>query len=244
MYSLWIVEDEKMERDALVRIVPWEELGFSVAKTFRDGAECIECLRESVPDVILTDIKMAKNSEVDISRYVATQKLHTQIVFMSAYKEFEYAQQAIEYGVTHYLVKPVPLPKIREVFQHIKQVLDDKTVAKNEKKHFQSKVSRSTERVMRYIREHYKEEITLSVISEQLYLNPGYISRMLKEQTGKNFTDIVAQVRIEKAVWLLENTNMYVYEIAEEVGYQNLKYFYQIFKKVTGKAPNKYREEP
>lgn len=244
MYSLWIVEDEKMERDALVRIVPWEELGFTVEKTFRDGSECIEYLSESVPDVILTDIKMVKNSGVDISRYVATRRLRTQIVFMSAYKEFEYAQQAIEYGVVHYLVKPVPLPKIREVFQHIKQVLDDKSALSGEKNHYQSKVSRSTERVMRYIREHYKEEITLSVISEQLYLNPGYISRMLKEQTGKNFTDILAQVRVEKAVWLLENTNMYVYEIAEEVGYQNLKYFYQMFKKITGKAPNEYREEP
>lgn len=83
----------------------------------------------------------------------------------------------------------------------------------------------------------------MTTISQELYLNSGYISRMLKEQTGKNFTDILAEIRVEKAVWLLENTDLYVYEIAAEVGYQNLKYFYQIFKKITGKTPNDYRGE-
>lgn len=243
MYSLIIVEDEKMERDALVRIVPWKELGFSVVKAFRDGAECIAYLEEFVPDVILTDIRMAPKGGLDISRYAAEKRLHTQIILMSAYKEFEYARQAIECGVVHYLVKPVSLPKIREVFQQVRQVLDDQLSADEREAAKMPKVKRSTDRVMSYIREHYAEDLTLRTISEQLYLNPGYISRMLKEQTGKNFTDIIAGIRIERAVWLLENTNMYVYEIAEEVGYQNLKYFYQIFKKNTGKAPNEYREE-
>lgn len=213
----------------------------------------MEYLRLSVPDVILTDIKMSKNSGLDIARYVLEHQIHTQIVFMSAYREFDYAQKAIEYGVVHYLVKPVPLPRIREVFQCIRQKLDERSVQEGaslgepgketQKQHKLSKAEKSKNRVLNYIQEHYKEDLNLTTISQELYLNSGYISRMLKEQTGKNFTDILAEIRVEKAVWLLENTDLYVYEIAAEVGYQNLKYFYQIFKKITGKTPNDYRRE-
>lgn len=245
MYALVIVEDEKMEREALVRIVPWNELGFRVSGIFRDGKECLEYLQKNTPDVILTDIKMTSVSGIDIAQYVTERELPTQIVFMSGHKEFEYAQKAVEFGVVHYLVKPMPLPRIKEVFQGVRKKLDGKRtevsfaspVAESN-----TKYGKSIDRVMQYIRQHYNEDISLNTIAEKLYLNPGYVSRMLKEKTGKNYTDIVAGIRIERAVWLLENTNMYVYEIAEQVGYQNLKYFYRIFNKITGKAPNDYRE--
>lgn len=250
MYSLVIVEDERTERDALVRLVPWAELGFEVTQVFRDGAECLDYLQENVPDVILTDICMTRVSGLEIARNVSERELPTQIVFMSGYKEFDYAQKAIEFGVYQYLVKPMPLPKLKEAFEGVRKKLEGRSAVQQraaeqpEGEQQGAKYGKSIDRVMRYIEEHYREDLSLNMISEKLYLNPGYVSRMLKEQTGKNYTDIVAGVRIRRAVWLLENTNMYVYEIAEEVGYQNLKYFYRIFKKVTGKAPNDYREEP
>lgn len=99
------------------------------------------------------------------------------------------------------------------------------------------------ENVMEYIHQHYCEDITLSEIAEHVFLNPIYISRLIKEQTGKNYTDLLMELRIQKAVTLLKTTNLYVYEIAEMVGYHNLKYFYKVFKKVKGKSPNDYREK-
>ena len=100
------------------------------------------------------------------------------------------------------------------------------------------------ENVLNYIREHFCEDLTLSDIAEEVFLNPIYISRLIKEQTGKNYTDILMELRIGKAVELLKNTDLYVYEIAEKVGYHNLKYFYKIFKKVSGNSPNDYRQRP
>lgn len=250
MYSLVIVEDERAERDALVRIVPWKDLGFTVEKVFRDGCECLDYLETAIPDVILSDIKMAQNSGLDIAQYVRGKGYHTLIVFMSGYKEFEYAQKAVEYGVFHYMLKPIALPKLREVFERVRKKLDEhnqaaakKNTEVQRKGGKNAKYGKSIDRVMAYIEEHYNEDLSLTTISEKLFLNAGYVSRMLKEHTGKNYTEIIAEIRIQRAVWLLENTNMYVYEVAEEVGYQNLKYFYRIFKKVTGRAPNDYREE-
>ena len=81
----------------------------------------------------------------------------------------------------------------------------------------------------------------MSDIADAVFLNPIYISRLIKEQTGQNYTELLTGLRIGKAVELLERTNLYVYEIAEQVGYHNLKYFYKVFKKATGNSPNDYR---
>ena len=57
----------------------------------------------------------------------------------------------------------------------------------------------------------------------------------------ENYTDLLMEMRIGKAVSMLKKTDLYVYEIAERTGYHNLKYFYKVFKKVTGGSPNDYR---
>ena len=95
---------------------------------------------------------------------------------------------------------------------------------------------------MRYIQEHCCEDIALGSIAEAVYLNPAYISRMIKDQTGMNYTELVTELRMKRAVDLLENTDKLVYDVAEEVGYHNLKYFYKVFKKTKGRAPSEYRK--
>ena len=95
--------------------------------------------------------------------------------------------------------------------------------------------------LMEYLRLHYSEDITLNTVAEAVFLNPVYISRLIKEQTGRNYTELVMEMRVEQAVELLEHSDMYVYEIAEKVGYNNLKYFYKVFRKVKGKSPSDYR---
>lgn len=100
---------------------------------------------------------------------------------------------------------------------------------------------KSVKKIMTYLREHYNEDITLNIISENVFLNPTYISRLIKKELGKNYSEILMELRIEHAVELLRTTEMYVYDIAEKVGYANLKYFYKVFRKITGKSPNDFR---
>ena len=518
MYSLVIVEDEFTTRRALVNMVHWNELGLCVDGEFADGQELLDDLKRNTPDVILTDIRMTRVSGIDIARLVAEQNLPIQVVFLSAYKDFSYAQEAVEYNVAHYLLKPIELAKLREVFRKLKEMLDKQAIQEdmiqNREEHYErlinyerqqfvtdayfgalanpdKKESRlgllsrhqenssrlilakiilvndqhymdftaeygeqelqeqlervlqifhenleyypitwgisedekqfllgvfwekensgqhcykeeqvadtiwdllglhadisvfallqsssdlvnyagmlrtqlpedhfeqnleylqllreqnkllcsylnqnsiepglkltetlfdnsmkggipfakrqsiytitklldevaandlvewnslftrcvpesffsntqyqelkewlrkgvhllfqqvqqknsckedsSIEKIRNYLRSHYCEDITLNQIAEALFLNPTYISRLVKEQTGKNYTELVMEMRIEKAVELLKNSDMYVYEIAENVGYKNLKYFYRVFHKIEGKTPSDYR---
>ncbi len=83
----------------------------------------------------------------------------------------------------------------------------------------------------------------LSDAAESVYLHPIYVSRLFREKTGQTFTEYLTHVRIEAAKALLEQREKYVYEISEAVGYHNLKYFYKVFRKVTGHSPSEYLEK-
>ncbi len=249
MYSLLIVEDERRAREALAQLIPWEQLGFFVDGIFQDGTECLEYIQRKTPDVILTDIKMSRTNGIEIAKYVYEHCLRTQVVFMSAYKEFDFAHKAIEYGVSYYLLKPIAVPQLQTTMEKLRVNLQKskdtkegiETSALDNEAKTAVRTGSHIEEALAYIEEHYAEEISLERLAEALYLSPSYLSRMLKTQTGKNYTEIVAEKRIEKAVWYLENTGLLVYEIADRVGYHNLKHFYVVFKKVTGKTPYDHR---
>ena len=123
-----IVEDEFTTRRALVNMVKWEEMGFRVDGEFADGQELFSYLKSNTPDVILTDIRMTTVGGIEIARRIAEENLPVKVVFLSAYRDFAYAQEAVEYNVTHYLLKPIDLSKLREVFHKLKETLDKEEI--------------------------------------------------------------------------------------------------------------------
>lgn len=96
----------------------------------------------------------------------------------------------------------------------------------------------------RYIIQNYMDvELSLSKVAENVHISPGYLSQLIKKQTGTGFTDYLNYIRIEHAKQLLSTTDLRVYEVSEAVGYQNSKYFYQVFKQLTGKRPREFSKE-
>lgn len=91
------------------------------------------------------------------------------------------------------------------------------------------------------IRSQYAEDLSLQTVSQQINVNPSYLSRIFKQETGENFVAFLTRVRIEKAQQYLRDRSLKVYEIADQVGYRNTTYFSKIFKKVTGVSPEEYR---
>lgn len=83
---------------------------------------------------------------------------------------------------------------------------------------------------------------SLHGISQQLFLSPAYLSLLFKTSTGKTFTERLTDIRMQKAKQLLMNSEHKTYEVAEMVGYQDARYFSQIFRKKTGVLPSEYRE--
>ncbi len=129
-------------------------------------------------------------------------------------------------------------------FQEIKKILQTKV---KEiicmQMHPANSYSNTILKAIDYINSHYSEPIGLSNIALYVHLNPEYFSRLFKEETGKNFNNYLAEIRLDKAINLLKNTDMRVNEIAQSVGYPNLSYFSTIFKKHLGVGPFDYRNK-
>jgi two-component system response regulator YesN len=92
----------------------------------------------------------------------------------------------------------------------------------------------------RYINEHYREKLTLSEIAEYLKISPGYLSSSFSRYMNQTVSDYIAEVKIEHAKELINSGQYLIYEIADQLGFENAYYFSKVFKKVTGMAPKNY----
>lgn len=95
--------------------------------------------------------------------------------------------------------------------------------------------------VLRYVEEHYRDG-SLSEIAAELHYELSSLSRLIRQKTGRNYTELVQEKRLSQAAWLLRNTGKRVDEIANSVGYENLSYFHRIFAQRFGQSPKKYRD--
>lgn len=94
---------------------------------------------------------------------------------------------------------------------------------------------------MRFVEEHLLEEVTLSKTADHIHVSVSHLSRIFLKETGRHFSEYVTAKKIERAKQLLRDSNLKVYEIAEELGYANSHYFGKLFKEVTGYTPVEYR---
>lgn len=94
----------------------------------------------------------------------------------------------------------------------------------------------------RYIQEHYQESLRLEDVSSAVGFNATYFSTLFKKETGQNFMDYLTELRINKSKELLCGDKLSVQDVAETVGYRDLKYFSRLFKKTTGVSPSDYKK--
>lgn len=92
-----------------------------------------------------------------------------------------------------------------------------------------------------YIDLHYKEDISLENIADHVFLNKIYFCRFFKQTTGENFNDYLTMIRMNKAMEVLKDPSIKIYEVCEHVGYKTPRYFYKLFKNHTGYTPSEYR---
>lgn len=87
------------------------------------------------------------------------------------------------------------------------------------------------------------QDLSVRMIADKVYLHPVYLSKIYKAETGEGLGDYMIRMRMERALYLLKNTNKKIYEITSELGYQNPQYFSKMFKKHYGLTPNEFRDQ-
>lgn len=91
------------------------------------------------------------------------------------------------------------------------------------------------------VEQNYAGDASLETIAAQVFISPCYLSVIFKKETNTTFKNYLIQTRIDKAKELLEDTDMKIYEVAESVGYNDTRYFSELFQRICGKTPSQYR---
>ncbi|NOU89096.1 response regulator [Paenibacillus sp. LMG 31460] len=119
MYRILIVDDEPMIRKGLQKLVEQSELPIESLRTAENGVVALQRIQEERPDFLFTDIRMPKMDGLELCARVAEMDADIQVVVISGYGDFEYAQKCLSYGVKEYLLKPVNI----KGFQHVLEKL-------------------------------------------------------------------------------------------------------------------------
>lgn len=98
------------------------------------------------------------------------------------------------------------------------------------------------EKVIDYIHSNYYKEVTIEELSMQAFLSQSHFCRLFKEYAGMTVKELTQRIRINEACNLLISTNKKIGDIAYEIGYNDVKHFNSLFKKITGKTPNEYKK--
>ena len=126
LLKLVIVDDEPILLQGLVKTYNWNEMGFEVAGQAQSGEQAIEVIKKVKPHVVLTDIRMKQVSGLMVMEEIQKTELDPVFIVLSAYRDFNYAQQACDLGAYAYLLKPIEEDKLQETMQGAYQTCMEK----------------------------------------------------------------------------------------------------------------------
>lgn len=148
-------------------------------------------------------------------------------------------ENLLENLLLHLLESPdsrraIPLYTVGLLFVHLLEESDRLTMGIREQQ--------SILGVLRYLENNYAGG-SLTEAAQLLHCDVTWLSREIKRRTGRTYTELLQERRLQQAAWLLEHTRQRVSDIAVSVGYENISYFHRIFQKRFGLSPKKYRDD-
>ena len=249
MYKVIVIEDETMVRRGIVLTTDWTALGCVVVGEAANGAEGLEIAGRLSPDIIVTDVKMPRMDGVEMITRLRSQGCRSKFIILTAHSDFKYAQSALKLGVSDYLLKPLKDGDLEQAIGNILDQLEERSHGDGEEtapilrfSPNRNTKSKYVEEAVRFIQEHYKEDITISTVANYLSISEGYLSRVFKKETDFTFTNYLTYYRIQLAMNLLKDCRIKVYEAADRVGYGDTAYFSVQFKKLVGVSPSEYQD--
>ena len=114
-----LVDDESYMTEYLKKLVDWKSYGFEEVLTASGGSIARDLIEQKKPELLVTDIRMPRVSGLDLVKYIDEKNYPTKTIILSGYSEFKYAQQALRYGVTEYLVKPILKKDFQISLEHV-----------------------------------------------------------------------------------------------------------------------------
>ena len=124
MIPVLVVDDEKFVREGIVQGTDWKSVGCEVVGQAKNGEEALALARTLHPLLIVTDIRMPKMDGIELVRTLREEKLDVKVIFLTAYSDFSYAQQAVRLQASDYLLKPFGLDEFMRAALKVKRLFD------------------------------------------------------------------------------------------------------------------------
>lgn len=256
MLKVLLVDDEAPILNNLNRVLPWEEMGMTVAGMARSGMEALRIAEEQRPDLVLCDIRMPVMDGLTFIGKLREMGLESEVLLLSGYQEFDYAREAIRLGVKEYICKPIHYEdlgrKVREIgVKILSRQFKDKLY--NSIPLFQEtpaaetdSAKKTTDQLMslavQYITERLNTDIGIEEVASRIGISSSYFCLLFKNRFAMTFVEYVTLQRIEAAKFMLESTGKSIAVIGAGIGYQERRYFTKVFQKQTGMSPKEYRD--
>ena len=246
MIRVMIVDDERFVRRGIIQETDWELIGCEVVAEAANGTEALLKAREVKPDLVISDIRMPEMDGLELGEKLMELYPEIKLIYLTAYSDFEYARKALRVGASDYLLKPFEDGELEGAIQ---KLVHFEAIQEKEKEPDILGLKDKSEvgnkyvlEAIEYIEKHYKDpEFTLAALAESISVSDGHISRLFKAETECSINNYLTKYRIKKAMELLKDVKIKVYEVADLVGYQDIAYFSNTFKKLVGKTPSEYQ---
>lgn len=245
MLKVLVVEDEELIRKGIILTVDWAALNCVVVGEATNGLEALEAVKRYDPNLIITDLKMPQMDGIEFLRELRKMGNQAYVIILTAYDTFSYVQSSLRLGAVDYLLKPFHDGDLEQAIIHIQhrmELCQENTPAEQLAYTKRNGKSKYVMEAISYIAEHYQEpDVSVSAIARHLGISEGHLSHTFKKETDYTILNYLTRCRIHKAMALLRDCRVKVYEVAEKVGYQDVAYFSSTFKKMVGISPSEYQ---
>ena len=245
MLKVLVVEDEEMIRRGIVLTVDWAALDCVVVGEAANGLEALEAVERLRPSLIITDLKMPQMDGLEMLRRLRELGNNVYVIILTAYDSFTYAQSALRLGAVDFLVKPFRDGDLEQAVTALRRRMESDSgeaalalpeLRKGDK-------SKYVLEAMDFIGRNYSDSsISIGLIAQHLGISEGHLSHLFKKETDYTLLNYLTRYRIHKAMGLLKDCRVKVYEVAEQVGYRDITYFSATFKKLVGVSPSEYQD--
>ena len=223
--NILLVDDEQLELEQLEYLIQRRFPNWHFFKAL-DASQAMQIVKQHDIFLAFLDIQLPGKSGLELALEL-TRSYKMDIIMVTAFQNFEYAQASIRLGVVDYITKPV---------------IEDELVAVLKKYERLGRYSEQIANALKIIHQEYSEKLTLNYLASKIHINSAYLSRKFHEEVGTGFSEYLNDYRLMQAQkMLIDYPDLSISTIAERCGFNSQHYFSQIFRKMTGQSPRDYR---
>lgn len=253
--KLLIADDEALIRKGLLSL-DWNSIGIDEVYSVSNGDEAWNLISTEQIDIVIFDIRMPGLTGIELAEMVKENSMDLAIVLLTGFSEFEYARRAIKSQVYEYLLKPVSPRELLETMKNVRIRLEQERYQKQlvriheevegtfdtveQVRNQFAKTSQSVLAILTDMASEFSSNVSLSEMSDRYHFTGSYISKKIKKETGYSFLEILNAIRLMNAgLFLLEGEK--VNKACEKAGFNDQRYFSQVFRRTFGCSPSEYK---